>query len=205
VSSFVGFAPANDPRVAVIVIVDEPQGGHLGGAVAAPVFKEITEQALRYLHVPPTTPVGPSSSAVAAGASSHVSPSAGRGGRVAADSDDGPGNDVAPTDLPVVYTGEAGDAVTGDDPEEWDLVAGMEGPRYDSAAVAATVLVPDFTGMSLAEAIRTARRSGVELAFDDVGGAGGVGSATGVAIRQKPVPGAAARGTLCRVAFGRRE
>jgi cell division protein FtsI (penicillin-binding protein 3) len=205
VSSFVGFAPASDPRVAVIVIVDEPQGGHLGGAVAAPVFKEITEQALRYLHVPPATPLASSSSAVvAAAAPSPAARASGRGGRVAADSDDGLGNDVAPTDLPVVYTGEAGDAVTGDDPEEWDLVAGMEGPRYDSAAVAATVLVPDFTGMSLAEAIRTARRSGLELAFDGVG-AGGAGSATGVAIRQKPVPGAAARGTLCRVAFGRRE
>ena len=47
-------AGAEDPRLAIIVVVDEPQGGHLGGAVAAPIFKEIAEQALRYLHVPPS-------------------------------------------------------------------------------------------------------------------------------------------------------
>ena len=57
VSSFVGVVPAEDPRLVIIVVVDEPQGGHLGGAVAAPIFKEIAEQALRYLHVPPTTPI----------------------------------------------------------------------------------------------------------------------------------------------------
>jgi cell division protein FtsI (penicillin-binding protein 3) len=57
VSSFVGFAPADDPRIALMVIVDEPQGEHRGGAVAAPVFKEIAEQSLRYLHVPPSNDV----------------------------------------------------------------------------------------------------------------------------------------------------
>ena len=54
VSSFVGVVPAEDPRLVIMVIMDEPQGGHLGGAVAAPIFKEIAEQSLRYLHVPPT-------------------------------------------------------------------------------------------------------------------------------------------------------
>src|SRR6185503_6253263 len=57
VSSFVGVVPAEDPRLAIMVIMDEPQGGHLGGAVAAPIFKEIAEQSLRYLHVPPTAPI----------------------------------------------------------------------------------------------------------------------------------------------------
>jgi hypothetical protein len=54
--------------------------------------------------------------------------------------------------------------------------------------------------MSVGEVIRAARRSGVELAFDDT-----TGSATGVAVRQKPAPGPAPRGVLCRVAFGRPE
>src|SRR3954468_2750936 len=57
VSSFVGVVPADDPRRVIMVIMDEPQGGHLGGAVAAPIFKEIAEQSLRYLHVPPTGPI----------------------------------------------------------------------------------------------------------------------------------------------------
>src|SRR5206468_10407471 len=61
VSSFVGAVPAEDPRLAIIVILDEPQGGHLGGAVAAPIFKEIAEQALRYLHVAPSVAVAANS------------------------------------------------------------------------------------------------------------------------------------------------
>ena len=44
VSSFVGVVPIEAPRLAIIVVVDEPQGGHLGGAVAAPIFKEIAER-----------------------------------------------------------------------------------------------------------------------------------------------------------------
>ena len=52
VSSFVGFVPADKPRLAMIVIVYEPKGQIYGGVVAAPVFREITRQALSYLNVP---------------------------------------------------------------------------------------------------------------------------------------------------------
>jgi cell division protein FtsI (penicillin-binding protein 3) len=52
-SSFVGFAPAGAPRVVVGVFVDEPKGEIYGGDVAAPVFKEIAEHALKALGVPP--------------------------------------------------------------------------------------------------------------------------------------------------------
>ncbi|MEJ9159823.1 penicillin-binding transpeptidase domain-containing protein [Paenibacillus graminis] len=51
-SSFIGYAPVNDPKIAVIVIIDEPQDGEGGGAVAAPVFQEIVSQALPYMGVP---------------------------------------------------------------------------------------------------------------------------------------------------------
>jgi cell division protein FtsI (penicillin-binding protein 3) len=51
-SSFVGFVPAEGPRVALIVVVFEPKGEYYGGQVAAPVFREIAEQALGYLNVP---------------------------------------------------------------------------------------------------------------------------------------------------------
>ncbi len=53
VASFVGFAPATAPRVAILVLVDEPEGQILGGTVAAPAFAEIAGIALRYLDVPP--------------------------------------------------------------------------------------------------------------------------------------------------------
>ena len=53
VASFVGFAPADEPRVAVLVVIDEPKGQIYGGAVAAPVFKKIAQSTLNYLNVPP--------------------------------------------------------------------------------------------------------------------------------------------------------
>ncbi|HBT20117.1 MAG TPA: stage V sporulation protein D [Peptococcaceae bacterium] len=53
VASFVGFAPANDPQVAALVVVDEPQGyPYYGGTVAAPIFKRVVEDALHYLGIP---------------------------------------------------------------------------------------------------------------------------------------------------------
>jgi len=54
VASFVGFAPARDPRLLVAVMVDEPGGGKIYGAeVAAPAFQEIMSFALPYLRIPP--------------------------------------------------------------------------------------------------------------------------------------------------------
>jgi cell division protein FtsI (penicillin-binding protein 3) len=53
VASFMGFAPAQNPRLLAAVIVDQPQGDIYGGSVAAPAFGEIAEFALGYLGVPP--------------------------------------------------------------------------------------------------------------------------------------------------------
>ena len=57
VASFAGFAPATNPVISMIVMVDEPVGAHHGGDVAAPVFKRIAEQVLRYMSVPPDVPM----------------------------------------------------------------------------------------------------------------------------------------------------
>ena len=58
VSSFVGFAPASNPRLVIAVMIDEPAGGqYYGGAVAAPVFSSIMGAALRLLGVPPDAPI----------------------------------------------------------------------------------------------------------------------------------------------------
>lgn len=53
VASFIGFAPASDPKFLAAVIVNEPQGDIYGGSVAAPAFGEIATFALPYLGVPP--------------------------------------------------------------------------------------------------------------------------------------------------------
>jgi len=52
VSSFVGFVPADDPRIAMIVVIHEPKGAIYGGLVAGPVFKQIANESLSYLSVP---------------------------------------------------------------------------------------------------------------------------------------------------------
>jgi hypothetical protein len=162
--------------------------------VAAPIFKEIAEEALRYLHVPPTVPVVAAS--VAAGKGTHKTGPDGAGAKTpAADAEEAAGNDAPATDLPL------DDDALGEDPalaEKWDEVAGAEGGRTAETQIE-RIDVPDFTGMSLGQAVHAARRNGVELAFDDP-----EGRATGVALRQRPAPGPAPRGVVCRVAFGRK-
>jgi cell division protein FtsI (penicillin-binding protein 3) len=51
VGSFVGYVPAESPRLAMIVVLDEPQGEAWGGTIAAPVFRRVGEQVLTYLGV----------------------------------------------------------------------------------------------------------------------------------------------------------
>ncbi len=52
VASFIGMAPINDPEIVALVIIDEPQGyPYQGGQVAAPVFKAVVEDTLRYLGI----------------------------------------------------------------------------------------------------------------------------------------------------------
>ncbi|MFH1675284.1 MAG: penicillin-binding protein 2 [Pseudomonadota bacterium] len=53
ISSFVGFAPAEDPAIVVVVIIDEPEKESYGGIVAAPVFQKITRETLQYMKVLP--------------------------------------------------------------------------------------------------------------------------------------------------------
>jgi cell division protein FtsI (penicillin-binding protein 3) len=57
IASFTGFAPINNPAVAILVSLDSPIGLHEGGMVAAPVFKRVAEQVLPYLEVSPDVPV----------------------------------------------------------------------------------------------------------------------------------------------------
>lgn len=51
--SFIGFAPADDPKVVIYAAVDDPQGIQFGGLIAAPLVKSMMEDTLRYMKVPP--------------------------------------------------------------------------------------------------------------------------------------------------------
>jgi cell division protein FtsI (penicillin-binding protein 3) len=52
-SGFMGFAPTEEPKLVLLVVIDEPQGNNYGGVVAAPIFKAIMEKVLPYLHMVP--------------------------------------------------------------------------------------------------------------------------------------------------------
>jgi cell division protein FtsI (penicillin-binding protein 3) len=57
VSSFAGLAPIDDPKIAVVIVIDEPHGEeHYGSKVAGPAFADIVSGTLKYLGVPSTTP-----------------------------------------------------------------------------------------------------------------------------------------------------
>jgi cell division protein FtsI (penicillin-binding protein 3) len=58
-ASFVGFTPLEQPRLSMIIVLDEPSEGYYGGQNCAPVFKDIARQVLRYLRVPPERPLPP--------------------------------------------------------------------------------------------------------------------------------------------------
>lgn len=55
IASFCGFAPVEDPEVALLVIIDDPSGNFYGGQVAAPVASRIFSQIFRYMHIEPST------------------------------------------------------------------------------------------------------------------------------------------------------
>jgi cell division protein FtsI/penicillin-binding protein 2 len=56
-ASFAGFVPAHDPRLVMVITLDNPRGASYGGTVAAPAFSRTMERCLRYFNVQPTEPV----------------------------------------------------------------------------------------------------------------------------------------------------
>jgi cell division protein FtsI/penicillin-binding protein 2 len=65
ISSFIGFFPADNPELAISIVLDEPKDGHYGGQVAAPAFKQIAERAANYLNIRPDIEERPAPSTMA--------------------------------------------------------------------------------------------------------------------------------------------
>lgn len=55
IASFIGYLPADDPKLIILVIVDEPKGIYWGGQIAAPTFKQLAKRILSYMDILPTT------------------------------------------------------------------------------------------------------------------------------------------------------
>ncbi len=161
-SSFVGLAPIDKPRLAIVVLVDEPSGGdYFGGVVAGPVFAVVASEALRYLGVPgeslicPPPPPGPVNPLAILPAKTCIipAPKPPKGGAPA------PAAPVSVPELPLIN-----DAPPTDD---------------EPAAEGDGVAIPDFRGMSVRRAIDTAHDAHLPIV---VHGAGRV-------ISQEPMPG----------------
>jgi cell division protein FtsI (penicillin-binding protein 3) len=157
VSSFAGFVPVSDPKLTIVVVIDEPKGQHYGGMVAAPVFKRIAEQLLRKMSVLPDVP------------------------------------DYAPR-----YTGPSERTK-----EKLNLPSATKKPdvkAFDASIKSAQsgqggvgfqggIIVPDFTGQSLRQAMDETGKLGFGQKFEG----------SGRVVWQDPLPGTAARpGTVVR-------
>lgn len=162
-SSFVGFAPHDNPRIVLFVLVDEPQGVHYGGEVAGPVFTETVGDALRWMGVPPNKAPEPPKPDAAPKAE--------------------PPKVERPV-VPPIAVGPANPSAGASDDES-------AAPVVESVAAAEIIDMPDFTGMTMRQALAAAERAGVRV---EVRG-------SGVATGQSPAPGRVRRGNLCKVAF----
>jgi cell division protein FtsI (penicillin-binding protein 3) len=182
-AAFVGIVPADNPRVVIAVMVDEPHGVHYGGVVAAPVFKEIAEATLRYLGVPPSTSVVASAARPTKKGDAKIE----RTQHSEADANEVEGLGV---EVPVAAVSEAPE----EDEPEMATSEDQADPAEDGLSETQRKLdaaIPDFVGMTLGQAVRAARRAGVELVPDG----------SGIAATQIPAPGPAVRGVPCRVSF----
>ena len=57
IASFMAFAPADDPQVMALVLIDEPEGVYYGGTVAGPVMKDLLSNILPYLNIEKTAEI----------------------------------------------------------------------------------------------------------------------------------------------------
>jgi cell division protein FtsI (penicillin-binding protein 3) len=144
-SSFMGFAPVDDPRLLILVMIDEPHGTqYYGGSVAGPVFAAIAGETLKYLGVAADAPMvaaAPAAPVAAAAAAAEAEPEI---------------------------------EILNDDGEDEDVT-----------------VIPDFTGLSVGQAVELARSRGVKIEIE------GAGRAT----RQFPAPGRALKSITCHVTF----
>jgi cell division protein FtsI (penicillin-binding protein 3) len=183
VTSFVGFAPVNDPAITVVVVLDSPIGAHHGGEVAGPVFRRIAEQVLAYKNVPHDVPV-------------PVSPGAQTSSKQTAKSEKRAQSEYA---LAAAHSKKSSHDAS---EENVALAIGDQSAAATPTASAPTVqiggeagiTVPSLAGMSVREVTESCAKLGLSPVL--------VGS--GVALEQTPESGARVlRGSRVVIRFGR--
>jgi len=170
-SSFIGFAPSRDPKLVVLVSIDEPKGDYYGGVVSAPVFREIMGQSLAYLKVPPDAAYLaenggeklPIAKLPAPGKSGEPSKSAKSAG-------------LKPEKKPVAELPKPEPAGNEEAQLPIEAIASQETP---ADADKEDILVPDFTGLSVREALKKSEGKNFRVRIQG----------SGVCNRQEPSPG----------------
>jgi cell division protein FtsI/penicillin-binding protein 2 len=222
VASFAGFAPINDPQIAVVVILDSAVGLHQGGQISAPVFQRITQQVLEYLHVPHDVQLPPNRQTLLARRDvpdtslEESSPDHLGASLDMADANETPAASVAVKPAPIAaqvvraaLTARDADSpaappsTTAGSPDGGISATQSENSPTQKLPSSGTVVldveeggieVPSFLGKNLRVAIEAAQDAGLDL--DAVG--------SGVAREQSPQPGAhVAAGSRITVRFGR--
>jgi membrane peptidoglycan carboxypeptidase len=178
IASFTGFAPINNPAVAILVSLDST-GHHEGGEVAAPVFKRIGEQVLAYLDVPRDVPLNPKLIQTAYMKSGTE--------------DDSALADFASVD----FSGPADTPTEGPEPTRNDEARRPADAKSPAVTVTVDeggdVEVPDFSGQTMREVTEACLRLGLDPLL--------IGS--NLATNQKPAAGAKVRrGAKVTVQFG---
>jgi cell division protein FtsI (penicillin-binding protein 3) len=213
VASFAGFAPVNDPKISVAVILDSAVGPHQGGQVSAPVFQRVTQQVLEYLHVPHDVEIPASRQVLLArrnvpdkdldeASPDHLGSSldmADAAGETAPDPAQSKGAAIAAQVVPAAITQRvpatpmspsAGAANATPAPEPVLPTNGTVVLDVEEGGIE----VPSFLGKNVRAAVETAQGAGLDL--DAVG--------SGTAREQSPSPGAkVAAGSRVMVKFGR--
>jgi cell division protein FtsI/penicillin-binding protein 2 len=214
VASFAGFAPVNDAKVAIAVILDSAVGLHQGGQVSAPVFQRVAQQALEYMHVPHDVELPPSRQVLLArrnakdkdleesspdhlGASldladAGVTPTAPAPSKSATVSEQAVRASLTTREAvsPAVTADDSPSVKPDDTPDQKLPASGTVVLDVEEGGIA----VPSFLGKNVRAAVEAAQDAGLDL--DAVG--------SGVAREQSPGPGAkVAAGSRVMVRFGR--
>ena len=214
VASFAGFAPINNPQIAVAVILDSAVGLHQGGQVSAPVFQRIMQQVLEYQHVPHDVELPPSRQVLlarrkASDASLEESSPDHLGAPLDVAEAGEPSNAPPPTKLaaiaaqvvPASLTQKEATAPASATPSAPS--SKQDDPPAPNLPSSGTVVldveeggiaVPSFLGKSVRAAVEAAQDAGLDL--DAIG--------SGIAREQSPLPGShVASGSRVTVRFGR--
>jgi cell division protein FtsI (penicillin-binding protein 3) len=147
IASYVGFAPLDNPVVAAIVVINEPQGEYYGGHLAAPAFKQIVEQSLIHLRTPRDQPlrmeeVPPQTASRELVASQDVS--------------------VKEEQFPLEQLAETVLTLIQEEPAN-------QKPRNTITVETNPFSMPDFSGLSLREVVQRCASLGLRLKFSGSG------------------------------------